>query len=156
MIFEDIEPQLIQASQGKRFVNYLVDVLIFYILIVGVSFVLAIFAPETLYFLDDSGPGFQLVDRLISLVLYALYMGVMETLFKGKSIGKFITKTRAVNEDGTNITAGKAFMRGLCRAVPFCAFSALGNPSYPWQDRWTNTYVIDEPLSRVTEQRDVF
>ncbi len=71
-------------------------------------------------------------------------MFVIEAAFKGKSLGKLITGTRAVNEDGTNVTVKAAFFRGLSRAVPFNAFSALGNPTYPWHDKWTKTYVIDE------------
>ena len=58
--------------------------------------------------------------------------------------------TRAVNEDGTRITFKTALLRSLSRLVPFEAFSALGaNPPYPWHDRWTGTYVIDETQSRL-------
>jgi uncharacterized RDD family membrane protein YckC len=70
-------------------------------------------------------------------------------VFRGKSIGKLITGTKAVNEDGSDISFGKAFARGFSRAVPFDAFSALGDPSYPWHDKWTNTYVIDEKQTRL-------
>ena len=74
-------------------------------------------------------------------------MFLVEALFKGKSLGKLITGTRAVNEDGSNLSAKTALLRGLSRAVPFNAFSALGTPSYPWHDKWTNSYVIDEKES---------
>jgi uncharacterized RDD family membrane protein YckC len=70
-------------------------------------------------------------------------------MLKGKSFGKFITKTRAVNLDGINISLGTAFGRGFTRIVPFCALSAFGKPCNPWQDRWTNTIVIDEKKSEV-------
>ena len=81
-------------------------------------------------------------------VIYGTYMFIIEALMKGKSIGKLITGTRAVRQDGYALTLRDAQLRGLCRMVPFNPFSALGNPSYPWHDRWTRTYVIDEKLSR--------
>ena len=87
------------------------------------------------------------METLLYLLLFVLYMFGTEALFKGKSLGKLITGTRAVNEDGSDISAKTALLRGLSRIVPFEAFSALGNPSYPWHDKWTNTYVIDEKAS---------
>ena len=42
-----------------------------------------------------------------------------------------------------------AFLRSLCRLVPFEPFSALKKPSYPWHDRWTRTLVIVEKLSNL-------
>ncbi|MFN8247910.1 MAG: RDD family protein [Ferruginibacter sp.] len=145
----DFESSLIRASTGKRFANYLVDVIVFYILFFVVSIIIGLVSRSTLEAMSEDDGGIGLLDRLISIVLYAVYMGIMEAVFKGKSIGKFITGTRAVNLDGTPISTGKAFARGFSRAVPFCVFSAFGNPCDPWQDRWTDTMVIDEKLSEI-------
>ena len=87
------------------------------------------------------------VNQLFFFVLYTSYMFLLETIFKGKSIGKFVTGTRAVNEDGSFISTRTALLRSLSRIVPFEPFSALGNPARPWHDRWTHTYVIDEKKS---------
>lgn len=142
----DIEPNLVRADTGKRFLNYLIDVLVFYALAFLTGIVIAIVSPSIIDNMNDSS-DFALLDRLITLLAYGTYMGIVEGLFKGKSIGKLITKTRAVNEDGTRIGWDKAFARGFSRAVPFCAFSAFGTPCNPWQDRWTSTMVIDERMS---------
>lgn len=108
-----------------------------------------IISPSTIDEIDEGDNGFgSLSQRLISLIAYAVIMGLVEGIFRGKSIGKFITKTKAVNEDGSYISFGKAFARGFVRAVPFEALSAFGNPSYPWHDKWTHTYVIDEKETR--------
>jgi uncharacterized RDD family membrane protein YckC len=77
------------------------------------------------------------------MLMYSVYMALVETIFRGRSIGKFITGTKAVNEDGSSISFTTALARGFARIVPFEAFSALGNPSYPWHDKWCRTYVID-------------
>lgn len=145
--FLSIEYTYVRASTGKRFANYIIDLVIFYILIFGFAFLIAFISPSALdYFADESGYS-GLVDRILTLILYAVYMSVVETLFKGKSIGKVITGTRAVNLDGSKITVSTAFGRGFSRAVPFCAFSAFGDPCNPWQDKWTKTMVIDEKKS---------
>ncbi|MFT4016708.1 MAG: RDD family protein [Agriterribacter sp.] len=142
----DIEStHLVQASTGKRFANYIIDLIIFYIVIFASAFIFAMISPGFVDWLNTAGnsAGFGVLDRLIGLILYGLFMGLIETFTKGRSLGKLITRTKAVNQDGTTISAGTAFLRGLCRAVPFDGFSALGSPSFPWHDKWTKTYVID-------------
>jgi uncharacterized RDD family membrane protein YckC len=140
----EFEDYSVRASTGKRFLNYIIDLAFFYILAFVLVFIAAIINPDVVDFLDDDSVGFNLLDRLVSLIIYALYMGVCETIFKGKSIGKFITRTQAVNLDGSTISTKTAFLRGFSRAVPFAAFSAFGEPSNPWQDRWTDTMVIND------------
>ena len=139
----DVEPRLVRASSGKRLANYLIDIVFMYVLFFILGVILALISPEMVAGLDSDDPGFSLADRLITLVIYALYMSAMEAIFKGRSLGKFITGTKAVQLDGTPITTSKAFTRGFSRAVPFCVFSALGEPCNPWQDKWTDTLVID-------------
>jgi len=139
---EEFRPR---ADAGKRFLNYVIDLLLFYVLFFTVGVVIALLSPSALESLESAEtPGFVLVDRLLTLVLYALYMSVIEALFKGRSLGKLVTGTRAVNLDGSRISTGTAFARGFSRAVPFCVFSAFGSPSNPWQDKWTDTMVVEE------------
>lgn len=74
-------------------------------------------------------------------------MFAQEAFFKGKSFGKLITRTRAVNLDGSAMTIRTAMLRALSRSVPLEAFSALGSPCNPWHDKWTKTMVMDEKTS---------
>lgn len=140
------EVNLEMAASGKRLANYLIDLATFYVVIFSLGIIIAIINPSFFDYVDDS-PGMELLDRLITLILYGVYMGAVEAVFKGKTLGKVITGTRVVNEDGTTISTGTAFKRGMIRAIPFNAFSALGSPCYPWQDKWSDTYVIDEKKS---------
>lgn len=146
-LFADPEYQIVQASGGKRFANYIIDLIVFYALLFLAGIVIALINPVVIDSINEDDIGFNLLDRLMTLVLYGLYMFIIEAVFKGKSLGKLITGTRAVNEDGSNISAVSALLRGLSRAVPFNAFSALGSPAYPGHDKWTKTYVIDEKQS---------
>ena len=146
----DIKPIYVRASSGKRFLNYLIDVLFFYLLFFVFGIMIALISPGSVDRLADESSGFGLIDRVVTLIVYAIYMSLVETIFKGKSLGKLITQTRALNLDGTRISPKTAFARGFSRAVPFCVFSALGTPCDPWQDRWTDTMVVDEKQTIIT------
>ncbi|RYF93813.1 MAG: RDD family protein [Chitinophagaceae bacterium] len=140
------EDLTVRAGTGARFCNYLIDVIVFYVIMLGIGVLMALITPYAFDDVDIDSPGAQLIDRLVSLIAYALIMGFSEAVFKGKTIGKFITGTRAVNLDGSRIASDTAFLRGLSRAVPFCVLSAFGSPCNPWQDKWTNTKVVyDRP-----------
>ena len=142
-ILADFQPQLIQASAGKRLANYFIDLIVFYVLVFIVSMFIATLSPSSL---DDSGNLVSenpLLERLFWLFMYGVYMAAIEGIFKGRSIGKFITGTKAVNMDGTTITVYKAIARGFSRIVPFEPFSALGRNPYPWHDKWNDSLVID-------------
>ena len=143
------EDQIVQASTGKRFANYLIDLVLFYVIFFVILFGIIVGNPEAADTLEDDSVGTDLMFRLLGIVLFGLYMFLQELIFKGKSLGKLITGTRAVNEDGTPITPTTALLRGLSRMVPFEPFSALGSPSHPWHDKWTKTYVIDEKASKI-------
>ena len=142
----DLEDTHVRASGGKRFGNYIIDFIVLILLMFGVGIFWGLTSPETVDSLTDFSEN-PFLDRIITMVLYVLFMFAQEAIFKGRSIGKFITGTRAVNLDGTPITPKTAMLRALSRAVPFCAFSALGTPCIPWQDKWTDTMVIDNKRS---------
>ncbi len=145
-LLADFEVNLQQAGSGKRFANYLIDLIVFYIIALLFFTILAA-AGITDKLFSNEDLGTNLLDRLLTSIVLGILWGATEALFKGKTLGKLITGTRAVNMDGTNISGQTAFLRGLSRIVPFEPFSALGNPPYPWHDKWTNTYVIDEKTS---------
>ena len=141
-LLTDVRYNLVQASSGKRFVNLLIDSIvsgILYNIIEG--FFLT--TPEFYY----DGYSYLFISLFFSIAFSLMYMFLNEYLLKGKSIGKFVTGTRAVTQEGNLLTAKDALMRSLVRLIPFEAFSALGSPCYPWHDKWTNTYVIDEKQS---------
>ncbi|MGK2864199.1 MAG: RDD family protein [Chitinophagaceae bacterium] len=143
-LFSDPEYHLVQASTGKRFANYIIDIVFFYFLVFLGSVVYVLLNPASVYSPVEDNPEYNFMETLVIIFALILYYFAVETIFKGKTLGKLITGTRAVNEDGSNITPRAAFLRSLCRVVPFEAFSALGTPSYPWHDKWAKSYVIDE------------
>ena len=135
----ELEFNPVLAGGGQRLLNYIID-LVFYYLLVFLLF--------TIYYstggaINRSGSSSGALLNLFFLGLYIIYMFLLEMLLKGRTIGKIITGTRAVNKDGTEMEPGTIFRRTLCRLVPFEPFSGLGNICNPWHDKWTNTCVID-------------
>lgn len=135
-----------RASSGKRLANYIIDLIVFYLILFAIYICIGILLPGIL----DGING--LLDRLITLVCYGFIMCLIEAVSHGKSIGKLITGTKAVNSDGSEIDFGKAFSRNMVRAIPFNAFSALSSPCDPWHDRWSDTIVVDEKIWAIEQQ----
>lgn len=151
---DTINYEYLRASSGKRLGNYLLDILSFYVVIFIASMVLGIIFPGFFNALDyEETPGNKLLDRLITLIIYGTYMGLVEGVFKGRTIGKMITGTKAVNLDGSEITFQTAMLRGFSRAVPFAAFSGFGSPCDPWHDRWNDTVVVDLKAEEAEKRR---
>ena len=127
------------ASTGKRFVNYLVDLVSFYALILASGILGGLLFEDAFIDALDAIPS--ILDRLITLVLFGIYISIMEGITKGRTLGKLVTGTRAVRIDGNPFGWGDAFGRGFSRMVPFEQLSAFGTA--PWHDTWTKTKVID-------------
>jgi uncharacterized RDD family membrane protein YckC len=81
-----------------------------------------------LFFLITS--GFQPLLREISPKLldtmWALIYYVAQEALWSRTLGKLITGTKVVNEDGSKLTFGRALGRTLCRLIPFEPLSFLG------------------------------
>ena len=90
------------------------------------------------------------------MVLYAIVMFVIEAAFQGKTLGKLITGTRAINVHGAAPTFTQLLARNFIRAVPFNALSAFGKPCAPWHDKWSDTYVVDERVLALQQRKDIF
>lgn len=147
-LFDDyIDKPLIEATTGQRFVNFLIDNVV---MRYGLSFltgavvgaILGILFPDYMTEVVNEGEGSSLILLGIAIVLfnYFLYYTICEKVFKGYTLGKLITGTRAIREDGGELTFKDALLRTLSRMVPFEPFSALGGR--PWHDSWTKTTVV--------------
>ncbi|WP_199118129.1 RDD family protein [Pedobacter sp. ASV28] len=140
------------ASLGKRLANYIIDLIAFYIIIFFAGFIMELAFPGIISAANING----LLDKLLTLCLYGLVMFIIEMVFQGKSLGKLITGTKAVNRNGEIPTINQFLARNFIRAVPFNAFSALGSPCSPWHDNWSDTIVVDEKLLNLQQRKDVF
>ncbi|MBW8684233.1 RDD family protein [Chitinophaga rhizophila] len=130
-----------RASKADRLVNYIVDYFIG--AITGL-----IFSGVLLFMISSilNKPGFIESDLFVFLWMglyftgkIAYYIG-FEYGNNGRTIGKMITATRAVQESGAPLQLNDAFIRSLCRWIPLETFSGLGD--IPLHDEWSKTMVI--------------
>lgn len=134
-----------EATNTQRFFNYVIDMLFMrfalswltgYLL---VTFLMEV-SPETAYTLFRDNAYF-VAAYLIAILNHLIYYTFCEKAFRGYTLGKLVTGTRAIREDGEELTVKDAFLRSLSRLVPFEAFSIwFGNGI--WHDAWTNTRVV--------------
>jgi uncharacterized RDD family membrane protein YckC len=134
--------ELVEASLLKRFINYLVD-----------YFCIAILISIILVNLDSRGYGIMediqsFRIRLIGVLMYALFYVAIEGGTKGKSFGKWLTKTRVVEYDGATPDMETFIVRSFSRIIPFEPFSFFLF-SQGWHDKFSKTLVIDETLTKI-------
>ena len=144
------EIQLIPASTGQRFLNFLIDNLLMnyglsILTSIGVGVLLGLLFPDYMFRLSEDPDSTTSIDIFlltyaVGIINYLVYYPICEKGFKGYTLGKLITGTRAIRNDGGELTFKDAFLRSLCRLIPFEVFSGFGG--YPWHDSLTNTMVI--------------
>lgn len=127
--------EMVVASTGQRLGNLFLDMLFYFVFAFVFGIILALIG------LGDSIE--RMNDHLLGLIILLIYY-VPQEAFSGRTLGKLITGTKAVSEDGTKLTFGKALGRTLCRFIPFEAFSFLGGQGRPkgWHDRIPKNKVI--------------
>lgn len=133
--FGEASTPIVLASTGQRFRTMLLDLIFYFIFAFIFGFVLSLIG------LGDLIQNMN--DTLLGIVIILIYY-VPQEAFSGRTLGKLITGTKAVKEDGTELSFGQALGRTLCRFIPFEAFSFLGGNGRPrgWHDKIPKTKVI--------------
>ena len=108
------------VGSGIRFVNFLIDFIVWLILAFIISFIIGLFIPVTA---DSQG--------ILTLFVYVLFFGtfiayyaILEIKFQ-KTVGKFVTKTKVVKMNGEKPENGDIITRTFCRLIPFDRISFL-------------------------------
>lgn len=144
-----ITDHFVYASQGQRFLNWLIDNLVMrfglsYLTGMAIGTLLALVAPEFLnelaYRESNYTTGILLITFLVGYLNYLIYYTLCEKLFRGYTLGKLVTGSRAIRQDGKELTFKDALLRSLSRLVPFEVFSGFN--TLTWHDSWTKTMVI--------------
>jgi uncharacterized RDD family membrane protein YckC len=126
---------LILASKGQRFQTVLLDVVFYIVFCFILGMVLGIAGVEAR--LDNTD------GHILGFCFLFIYYVTQESI-SGRTIGKLIIGTKAVNEDGSKLTLNQAFGRSLCRFIPLEPFSVLLGDNTPvgWHDKIPKTIVI--------------
>lgn len=131
------------ATTGQRFLNYIIDYGIQFVLGALIGFVIGLIGlfigkPEIV---DGLGEMSKIQEYLLGLVILIIYYSLTEVLLK-RSIAKFITNTIVVLEDGSVPSSSDFLRRTFCRLIPLNHLSFFGSPCRGWHDSISNTYVV--------------
>lgn len=130
-------------SDRDRLVNCTVD--FFFILVTILVFTLLTVITDIFFRLDI----FTILEEIMIDLGYAgtyfsfamIYYLVLESCF-GRTIGKFITGSVVVNENGLKPDFATICKRTLCRLIPFDVLSFLDKSGRFWHDSLSKSYVV--------------
>ncbi|HBE69032.1 MAG TPA: RDD family protein [Planctomycetaceae bacterium] len=133
---DPVPQSIVHASQGARFLNFLID----YFAQIGIGFVFMAAA-----ILIGGQPAADFIDNipsvLIGIPVLLCYYFVFEAT-TSRTLGKLVTGTKVVNEDGDKATIGQIAGRTFARLIPFEALTFIGAPPRGLHDSLPKTFVI--------------
>lgn len=137
--------QKLRTSDRDRFFNGIIDFV--FISITIFLFTLLIVITGSIF---QWGIYSVWVEIIISLGAVGTYLSFamiyylfFESLF-GRTIGKMITGSIVVDENGKKPGFKIICLRTLCRLIPFEAFSFLSKSARFWHDSFSKTYVVEK------------
>jgi uncharacterized RDD family membrane protein YckC len=106
------------VGSGIRFVNFLIDFIVWLVLVFIMSFIIGLIVQPT-----DQGI-LTLFGYVLIFGTFIGYYAFMEIRFQ-KTVGKFVTKTKVVKMNGEKPENGDIITRTFCRLIPFDRLSFL-------------------------------
>jgi uncharacterized RDD family membrane protein YckC len=129
-------PDFHLASGNQRFVNLIVDTVGAYVSLAIFAIVLFSAFPALAEGIEEDNP----LATVFSWLWWVVYYSFQEYFF-GRTLGKLVTGTFVVTQDGQRADFPTILGRSFSRLVPFEAFSFL-NSSVGWHDKWSKTRVV--------------
>ena len=134
------------ASHSQRFLNLLMDYIAQLFLFIIAFSIFSVIA-ETNGNKDFMANFIKndIAQYTFVTCIALFYYNVFEIFF-ARTVGKFITQTIVVDENGEKPNHETILVRTLCRLIPFEILSFLGMPARGWHDRISKTYVVNKDL----------
>lgn len=134
------------ATHTQRFTNLVIDSIMQVILFVIVlMFILTNKeieeAKSYMVRLQDNA----LLQYIFTSCIALFYYNIFE-IFSARTVGKLITQTIVVDDNGEKPNHETIMVRSISRLIPFNALSIIGFPARTWHDRISKTYVVDKNL----------
>ena len=147
--------QNIIANKSLRFANYLIDLVVILLLIFVLSTIFLLLSEVIGYdaepIMTYIGEMNKLEEHLFGLLITIPYYILIESI-TSRSIGKYITGTIVVDNDGNKPSTETIIKRSFCRAIPFNGLSFLGEKSRGWHDSISETYVVKKKELEMEKQ----
>jgi uncharacterized RDD family membrane protein YckC len=131
------------ASKGERFLNFIIDLLIIYIVAVCIVATINIIGDVTdSYGVSTWVKSLSLIENLFfGLILLFFYYAFTEMYFS-RTFAKYFTKTMVVRVDGSKPNTKNFMIRTVSRLNPIDPFSFLGKTERGLHDTLSATYVV--------------
>ena len=131
------------ASKGQRFLNFVIDLLIIYIIAISIVATINIIGDVTnSYGASMWVKSLSMIENLFfGLVILFFYYAFMEMYFS-RTFAKYFTKTIVVRVDGSKPNTKNFMIRTVSRLNPIDPFSFLGKTERGLHDTLSATYVV--------------
>jgi uncharacterized RDD family membrane protein YckC len=131
------------ASKGERFLNFIIDLLIIYIISVCIVATINIIGDVTdSYGVSNWVKSLSLIENLFfGLIILFFYYAFTEMYFS-RTFAKYFTKTMVVRVDGSKPNTKNFMIRTVSRLNPIDPFSFLGKTERGLHDTLSATYVV--------------
>jgi uncharacterized RDD family membrane protein YckC len=129
---------MVTSDKGARLGNILIDTTIFFILALIVGVVLELIA--------DFMPfqAYLIIATIYPYILYFIYYFLFESL-KGKTPGKYVTKTTVVDRNGNKPSIRGVVLRNIIPMLPYDWFSYIFGFS-GLHDSLSKTIVVNDAV----------
>lgn len=131
------------ASKGERFLNFIIDLLIIYIITVCIVATINIFGDVTnSYGASNWIKSLSFIENLFfGLIILFFYYAFTEMYFS-RTFAKYFTKTIVVRVDGSKPNTKNFMIRTVSRLNPIDPFSFFGKTERGLHDTLSATYVV--------------
>ena len=131
------------ASKGQRFLNFIIDLFVVYVITIGIGATVNIIGQLTdNYKLSEWVISLTLLENIFfGLVVLFFYYAIME-MYLSRTFGKYFTKTLVVKHNGSKPNIKSIIVRTLVRLIPIEAFTFLNDNARGWHDTLSVTYVV--------------
>ncbi|HEY4616861.1 MAG TPA: RDD family protein [Flavobacterium sp.] len=133
----------VYATQGQRFLNFIIDLIFIYIIILSIGTTIKLVSDATNNFAISTWVKTMSKKEIVfyCMMITFLYYFLTETYFS-RTIAKLITKTVVIKKDGSKPSTKMFLIRALSRFIPFEPFSYLKVLPRGWHDTLSDTYVV--------------
>lgn len=131
------------ASKTQRFLNFIIDLFIVYIIWNFVGTIVVIIGDLLNNSVFSNWPKTSsTIEKLLFACLIAFFYYALTEMYFSRTFAKYFTKTIVVDKEGSKPNFRTIISRTLCRFIPLEGLTFLGSNFRGLHDLFSNTYVV--------------
>lgn len=133
----------LMASREQRFMNFILDFLIVYVIWISLGTTVIIIGEITgIYALSNWAESTTTYEKLFFWLVILFFYYFLTEMYFSRTFAKYFSKTIVVTKDGAKPGYNAILKRTLSRFIPFECLTFLGSNSRGWHDSFSDTYVV--------------